>query len=47
MKPFFTHARPTLIETVPKCCLPLARLLTTREQFGIVINFHLFFSFNL
>jgi len=32
MKPFLTHARPTLLETLPVCCIPLARLLTTTEQ---------------
>ncbi|XP_067668746.1 sodium/hydrogen exchanger 9-like isoform X6 [Haliotis asinina] len=32
MKPFLTNCRPTLIETLPKCCLPLAKLLTTEEQ---------------
>ena len=32
IKPFLTHARPTLLETLPVCCNPLARLLTTTEQ---------------
>ncbi|XP_071084484.1 sodium/hydrogen exchanger 9-like isoform X6 [Haliotis cracherodii] len=32
MKPFLTNCRPTLMETLPKCCLPLAKLLTTEEQ---------------
>ncbi|KAF5303763.1 hypothetical protein FQA39_LY09836 [Lamprigera yunnana] len=32
MKPLLTHARPTLLETLPVCCNPLARLLTTTEQ---------------
>ncbi|KAG8281746.1 sodium:proton antiporter activity protein [Homalodisca vitripennis] len=32
MKPLLTHARPTLLETLPVCCTPLARLLTTTEQ---------------
>lgn len=32
MKPFLTHSRPTLLETLPVCCNPLARLLTTTEQ---------------
>ncbi|ESO98871.1 hypothetical protein LOTGIDRAFT_81744, partial [Lottia gigantea] len=31
MKPFLTNSRPTLIETLPKCCLPLAKFLTTEE----------------
>ncbi|XP_046993768.1 sodium/hydrogen exchanger 7 isoform X4 [Schistocerca americana] len=32
MKPLLTHARPTLLETLPVCCNPLARVLTTTEQ---------------
>ncbi|XP_021925908.1 sodium/hydrogen exchanger 7 isoform X3 [Zootermopsis nevadensis] len=32
MKPFLTHARPTLLETLPVCCNPVARILTTTEQ---------------
>ncbi|XP_054265641.1 sodium/hydrogen exchanger 6-like isoform X3 [Macrosteles quadrilineatus] len=32
MKPLLTHARPTLLETLPVCCGPVARLLTTTEQ---------------
>ena len=32
MKPLLTNSRPTLIETLPECCLPIARLLTTTEQ---------------
>lgn len=32
LKPLFTHAQPLLTETVPRCCLPLAKLLTTEEQ---------------
>ncbi|XP_076370262.1 sodium/hydrogen exchanger 6-like isoform X2 [Tachypleus tridentatus] len=32
MKPFLTHSQPTLIETLPSCCLPLARILTTTQQ---------------
>lgn len=32
MKPFLTHSRPTLLETLPVCCNPIARLLTTTEQ---------------
>ncbi|GAB6027994.1 solute carrier 9, sub A, variant 3 [Chamberlinius hualienensis] len=32
MKPLLTHCRPTLLETLPVCCTPLARLLTTSQQ---------------
>ncbi|XP_011304051.1 sodium/hydrogen exchanger 7 isoform X2 [Fopius arisanus] len=32
MKPLLTHSRPTLLETLPVCCTPLARLLTTAQQ---------------
>lgn len=32
MKPFLTHSTPTLMETLPHCCLPLSRILTTEEQ---------------
>ncbi|XP_046383278.1 sodium/hydrogen exchanger 7 isoform X3 [Ischnura elegans] len=32
VKPLLTHARPTLLETLPVCCNPVARLLTTTEQ---------------
>jgi len=37
MKPFLTHARPTLLETLPVCCNPLARILTTTEQMTQVL----------
>ncbi|KAL7645011.1 UNVERIFIED_CONTAM: hypothetical protein RMT77_003381 [Armadillidium vulgare] len=32
MKPFLTNSRPTLLDTTPICCAPLARILTTTEQ---------------
>ncbi|XP_058802563.1 sodium/hydrogen exchanger 6 isoform X3 [Phymastichus coffea] len=32
MKPLLTHSRPTLLETLPVCCTPVARLLTTTQQ---------------
>ncbi|XP_043202924.1 sodium/hydrogen exchanger 7-like isoform X3 [Amphibalanus amphitrite] len=32
MKPLLTNARPTLLETLPMCCHPLARLLTSTQQ---------------
>ncbi|XP_042889455.1 sodium/hydrogen exchanger 7-like isoform X6 [Penaeus japonicus] len=32
MKPFLTNSRPTLLDTTPLCCAPLARILTTTEQ---------------
>ncbi|XP_064638115.1 sodium/hydrogen exchanger 9-like isoform X4 [Lineus longissimus] len=32
MKPFLTHSRPLLEETLPNCCAPLARILTTEQQ---------------
>lgn len=37
MKPLLTHARPSLMETLPSfcgCCMPLARLLTSEQQMG-------------
>lgn len=37
MKPLLTHSRPTLLETLPVCCNPVARLLTTTEQLTQVI----------
>jgi hypothetical protein len=32
MKPLLTHSNPTLMETLPACCLPLGRILTSTEQ---------------
>lgn len=37
MKPFLTNSRPTLLDTTPLCCAPLARLLTTTEQLTRVL----------
>jgi hypothetical protein len=39
MKPFLTHARPTLLDTLPVCCNPLARILTTTEQLTQVTDY--------
>lgn len=32
MKPLLTHARPSLMETMPDCCLPVSRFLTSAQQ---------------
>ena len=32
MKPFLTHSSPSLMETLPDCCLPISRMLTSPEQ---------------
>lgn len=32
MKPLLTNSRPTLFETLPSFCTPIARILTTTEQ---------------
>ena len=37
MKPLLTHSRPTLLETLPVCCSPLARILTTTQQMTQVL----------
>lgn len=38
MKPLLTNSRPTLLDTLPNCCTPLARLLTTTEQLTQVLS---------
>ena len=32
MKPFLTHSSPCLMETMPECCLPITRLLTSQVR---------------
>ncbi|XP_041355222.1 sodium/hydrogen exchanger 9-like isoform X2 [Gigantopelta aegis] len=32
MKPLLTNSRPSLLDTLPKCCFPLAKIFTTEEQ---------------
>ncbi|CAG5128527.1 unnamed protein product, partial [Candidula unifasciata] len=32
MKPLLTNCRPTLLETMPRCCMPFAKIFTTEEQ---------------
>jgi hypothetical protein len=36
MKPLLTNSVPALTDTMPKFCLPVTRILTTKEQEGIV-----------
>uniref|UniRef100_A0A1I7YMA2 Sodium/hydrogen exchanger n=1 Tax=Steinernema glaseri TaxID=37863 RepID=A0A1I7YMA2_9BILA len=41
MKPLLTHASPSLMQTMPSVCLPLARILSSkqqREQFASQLN---------
>jgi len=45
MKPLLTHSRPTLLETLPVCCSPLARILTTTQQMTQVLSENLKTSF--
>ncbi len=35
MKPLLTNSQQTLIDTMPKCLLPISSLLTTNEQIGV------------
>ena len=42
MKPLLTNSTPNLMETMPRFCLPLSRLLTTTEQIEMVINKKIF-----
>nr|XP_027201088.1 sodium/hydrogen exchanger 9-like isoform X3 [Dermatophagoides pteronyssinus] len=39
MKPLLTHSRPTLLETMPKFCEPLSRILTSTQQLEIKDDF--------
>ena len=32
LKPLLTHSNPTLMETMPTCCIGLTRVLTSTEQ---------------
>ena len=36
MKPLLTNHIPPLTETMPRCCFPITKLLTTKEQEGLV-----------
>ena len=38
LKPLLTNSRPNLMETCPGCCMPLAKMLTTKEQMMQVIS---------
>ena len=35
MKPLLTNTTPSLMDTMPKCFLPITRILTTPEQSGL------------
>jgi hypothetical protein len=35
MKPLLTNTTPSLMDTMPKFCLPITRILTTPEQSGL------------
>lgn len=35
MKPLLTNTAPSLVDTMPKFCLPISRFLTTPEQSGL------------
>lgn len=36
VKPFLTNSRPTLIENLPRKFLPIAKLLTSKEQLEVL-----------
>ncbi|KAI0230723.1 Sodium/hydrogen exchanger 7 [Lamellibrachia satsuma] len=40
VKPLLTNAWPPLTETLPSCCLPIAKMLTTQEQLQQTTNGH-------
>ena len=40
MKPLLTHHVPALTQTMPRFCFPLANLVTSKEQEGLVSKEH-------
>jgi solute carrier family 9 (sodium/hydrogen exchanger), member 6/7 len=38
MKPLLTNARPNLMETMPNCCRPITKFLTTKEQQSSLVS---------
>lgn len=46
MKPFLTHANPSLMETMPSFFMPIAKIFTTERQMALVSFFrYLIFSY--